>query len=440
MKKLFTLVLALCLLAGIMAVTASAEAAAVKVSFENSTAADFSLTIEPGATAYVTSDDAKQLIKWTEAEAPTDKFVKLELSADGATLNTTLKNIDVDSSSGTAYTTHALEFAAGSYAVVLNLQGENKIRELNSACIKFNNDGGMTITGEGKLTLNIGDTEAGITGSASGAIWANGGNLTIKNTQLDATINSPGSAKHHVIYSCKGSVAFEGSKLNINTQGGQLVFTGNGAAKVGRYTLDPATDRFITVKDCDIVANIKLTLFESTTASTISNSTVKITKSSSSDSMFVPAPKFEGEYTAIAGLAKNAEKLDKLKVYDEKKLGSYTYFYMVPGIVQLLPTEPEVTVPEVTTPEETTPEATTPQETTPETTAPEVTTPETKPVENKPVESQPAETTPNATEPVDTDTEEGGSPLKVVLIILVALIVVAGGAFGVLLYLKKKKA
>ena len=208
MKKLFALVMTLCLLAGLMAVTATAEATAVKVMFENNTASDFTLTIEPGATAYVTSDDAKQFIKWTEADAPTDKYVKLELSADGATLNATMKNIDVDSS-GTAYTGHAIEFTEGDYAVVVTLEGENKIQEHNSACIKNNNAGGMTITGAGKLIMNIGTAEE--TGSASGAIWANGGNTTIKNTTLEATINSPSSSKHHVIYSAKGSTNLEGS-------------------------------------------------------------------------------------------------------------------------------------------------------------------------------------------------------------------------------------
>ena len=98
MKKLFLLVMALCLLAGLMTVTAAAEATAVSVKFENSTAADFTVTVEPGATAYVTSDDAKQFIKWTDAEnAPTDKFVKLELSADEITPDSTFESLGIDS-------------------------------------------------------------------------------------------------------------------------------------------------------------------------------------------------------------------------------------------------------------------------------------------------------------------------------------------------------
>lgn len=437
MKKLFALVLTLCLLAGLMAVTASAEATAVKVKFENSTAADFSLTVEPGATAYVTSDDAKQFIKWTETEAPTDKFIKLELSADGATVNVTMKNIDIDSS-GTAYTSHAIEFPAGEYAVVLNLEGESTMLEQNSASIKYNNDGGMTITGDGTLNLKQ-------NGSASGAIWANGGDMLIKNTKVNFTVTPGNNSKHHAIYSCKNDVIFEGSKINLQIEGGSLAYLGNGAAKVGRYTLDTSTDRFITVKDCDITASCKSAVFASVNPATISNTTMKITKNTSSNVIFEPAPKFEGDFSAIAGLAKNAEKLDKLKVYDEKKLGSYTYFYMVPGIVELLPTEPEVTVPEVTTPEETTPEVTTPEATTPEATTPEATTPvATTPNNNNnsgnnattPDETNPATTAPAAEDEAE---EEGGNALTVILIILVVMIVAAGGTFGVILYLKKKK-
>ena len=424
MKKLFTLVLALCLLAGIMAVTASAEAAAVKVNFNNTTATDFSLTVEPGTTAYVTSDDAKQLIKWTEAEAPTDKFIKLELSADGATLNVTMKNISTENAS-TAYTSHTIEFTAGAYAIVLNAEGENTMLEKNSASIKYNNDGGLTITGEGTLNLNQ-------NGSASGTIWANGGDLVIKNTKVNFSVTPGNNSKHHAIYSCKNDVIFEGSKINLNIEGGQLVFMGNGAAKVGRYTLDTATDRFITVKDCEITVSCKSAVFAATNAASISNTTLKVTKNSSSNEMFVPAPKFEGEFSAIAGLAKNAEKLDKLKVYQEGKLGSYTYIYAVPGIVDLLPTEPEVTVPDVIVPDETQPDETQPDATEPSVAPTEPSVAPTEPA------TTPTETTPSATEPVDTNAEEGGNPLVTVVIIIGVLVVLAGGGVTALFILKKK--
>ena len=437
MKKVFALILALCLLACMLPMSVMAEATAVKVRF-NATAADFTLTAEPGTTTYVISDDAKQFIQWAEADAPTDKFVKVELSEDGATLNVTMKNIDIDSTSA-AYTSHAIEFTEGDYAVVLTLEGENKMQERNSACIKNNNAGGMTITGEGKLTLAIGTADE--TGSASGAIWANGGDLTIKNTNLDVTVNSPSSSKHHVVYSSKGSAALEGSKMNITTQGGQLVFTGTGEAKIGRYTLDTAEDRFITIKDCDIVINCKTTALASATAATISNTSLKVTKSSTSGDMFIPAPVLEGEYTAIAGLAKNAEKPEKLKEYSEKKLGSYTYFYMVPGIVNLLPTEPtteateaptiapteptvETTVPEVTEPVVTTPATT--EATTPATT--EATTPAT------------TEATTPATDANDVDDTNSGNSMKTVLIVMVVLVVVAAAAVGALVIIRKKKA
>ncbi len=455
MKRVFALIMALCLFAAMLpmavmadttptetvpaetvpaetvpAETVPAATASVKVAFENSVASDFSIAVEPGATAYVVTDEALQFVKWTGAEAPTDKFVKLEMSAEGTILTVTMNNINVDSQ-GTAYTSHAIEFPQGEYAVVLNVVGENKIVEKNSACIKYNNAGGMTISGEGKLIMEV-------PGAASGAIWANGGDLLIKNANVDFAITPGNNSKHHAIYSSKGSVAFENSKINVNTFGGQLVFVGNGAAKVGRYTLDEATDRFITVKDCEIIANIKSTIFASTNPAVISNSTMTITKTSSSNNMFDPAPVLEGEYTAIAGLAKNADKPEKLKVYDEKKLGSYTYFHMVPGIVNLLPTEPEVTIPEVTVPEVTVPEVTVPEVTEPATQpATEATEPATQPTTEATTPATTEATTP-ATDDVDDTTS--GSPLKIVLIAMIALVVVAGAGLGVLFYIRKKKA
>ena len=200
---------------------------------------------------------------------------------------------------------------------------------------------------------------------------------------------------------------------------------GNGS---GRSTPSKDVNRTITVKNCDITCTTRTgATFLSAGPAKISGSTLKLTKNSASGkNIFVPAPVFEGDFSAIAGLAKNAEKLDKLKYYQEGKLGSYTYIYAVPGVVELLPTEPTTEPPAETDSVETQPVETKPVET--------------KPVETKPVETQPKETQP-ATQPAPTEPAEGdeeGLPLTTILIIVIAAIVVAAAAVVVLFLLKKK--
>ena len=432
MKKLLTLVLAALLIVSLLPMAAMAEAPTeVKVKIYNGAASDYTITLVDGDEIYlVAGEEGVDLIKWTETDAPTDKFVKFAYSADAGVLKVTYKNLVTDQTEAGGYTCHGTWYQAGDYAVEIESIGTNALTHGNSASMKFENTGDITFTGAGSLEVTQ-------NGSASGAIWcAGGGNVTVKNTTLKFTINSGESALHHAFYMGKGSVSIEGSKIDALTMGGRLVYLGTNTAKTGRYTLDTDETRFIKIKDSTITAKANKTVFSSASPATIENSTVKLTLAGSSGPVIEPVPTFVGDYTAIAGLAKNAEKLDKLKVLDMKKLGSYTYVYIVPGIQNLLPTEPptEPTVPEVTVPETTVPETTVP-----ETTAPEVTRPTTQPA-TQPNE-KPAESTPNATEPAGTDDgEEGGSPLKVVLIVMIVLVVAAGAAFGVIFYLKKKKA
>ncbi len=433
MKRVFALIMALCLFAALLPMTVMAEAPTeVKVKFYNGVAKDFTLTINAGDTAYVVPDDNKEIIKWTEEEAPADNFLKMEyVVEETATLKATFSNFVVDQTEAGGYTCHGIWFQGGEYAVAIELIGENSMTHGKSACIKSENSGGMTITGAGSMSMNIGTAEA--VGSASGALWTNGGNLLIKDTTMNFTVFASASAKHHSILSAQGNVTIENCKINTSTLGGQLVYTGLATDRNVRYTLDPNPERFIKIKDSEIIGKAGKTFFESVNPVTIENCTMKLTLSGSSGPAFSPAPVFEGDFTAIAGLAKNAEKLDKLKEYNEKKLASYTYLYVVPGIVDLLPTEPttEATEPEVTIPEVTIPEVTVPQVTEPKVTTPKVT--------------EPKETTPATTEATtpatdDVDDTTSGNPLMVVLIVMIALLVVAAATIGVLFYIRKKKA
>ena len=445
MKKIFAILLALCLFASLLPMTVMAENPAVKIYFRNpgTGVSAATVTVNPGETIYVVTTDEQVFTKWAEADAPTDKYVKVEYPAEGdAVVNVTMKNIDYKSEVTGDWSSHAIEFSKAEYKVVITLEGENKVQVGSTSFIKSYALGGVTITGAGKLVTNQ-------TGSVSGTIWmaTGSGDLLIKDTTLDMSVLQGNHSLHHAILSNSGNVTFENAKITCNTQGGGLIYFGQpqkSGDQVGRYTLDPDDTRKLTIKDSEITATIleNKTIFATKAPAVISNSTLKLSSKSGNGPLFSPAPTFEGEYTAIAGLVKNAENMDKLKEYNDKKLASYTYIYIVPGIQNLLPTEPttepttvptEPTTPEVTTPDATTPDATTPTESTPT---------ESKPTESKPAESKPAESKPAQADKDNAENNEdaeGGNAMTVVLIILVVLVVAVGATFGVLFYLKKKK-
>ena len=455
MKKLFAVIMALCLFASLLSLTAMAENPSVKVSFRNAgVGSNATTTFKPGDSAYIITNDDQVFAKWTGDTAPEDKYIKVEYPAEGeAVLNVTFKNIDFKNEASADWTNHAIEFPKGEYKVVITLEGESKVQAGSVSFIKCAASGGMTITGSGKLITNQ-------IGSANGTIWMtkNAGDLLIKDTNLDMTVSPGSNSLHHCILSNNGNVTFENVKLTMHTKGGSLVYFGEPQAsgdQVGRYTPDGNTDRKVTIKDCEMTLTGSKVLITTAAPAVISNSTLKLTTSTAP--IFSPAPTFEGDYTAIAGLAKNADKLDKLKEYQASKLSSYTYIYIVPGIVDLLPTEtePEVTVPTVTEPTPIVPDATEPTPIVPDVTTPEASTPsattptESKPTTNAPSATQPAgdstdntDKTDDATQTDNTDKKNDGekNPLVVVLIVLIIVVVAVGATFGVLFYLKKKKA
>ena len=451
MKKVLTLILAALLIISLLPLSVLADEAAplptdeakVKVYYGPKKSFTLTLKADTGA-AYIAVNEDGTYGKWTEAEAPADKYVKFEyIAGTPGVAKATFKNFQVDASEcgAAAYTAHTIEFLTGAvYNVEIELIGENSMVQTKSASIKCSNEGTISIYGGGSLSLTQ-------TMAASGTFWGNAGDLSIKDVTLSFAVDPGSNSAHHCIFMAKGSVTMDNVKIpSSSVRGGSLIYLGTtdkeaGGTGKGRSTPTTDVNRTITIKNCDITATSGTgNLTKSASPAKISNSTLKLTKTSSSGkSIFEPAPEFEGDFSAIAGLAKNADKLDKLKEYNANKLGSYTYIYAVPGIVELLPKEPEPTVPEVSVPDETTPEVTQPDETTPDATQPQATQPQaTQPAESKPAESKPAATTPNATEPADTDAEEGGNPLMTVVIIIVVLIVLAGGAVVTLIILKKK--
>ena len=325
MKKLLTLVLAMLLVISLLPMAVLADEAAApatdlaKVKIYTASKKSFTLTLNAtSGPAYVAVNEDGTYGKWTEAEAPADKFVKFEyVAGTPAVVKATMQNFNIDGSDAgaAAYTAHTIEFLSGAvYNVELELIGENSMIQTKSASIKFSNEGNNTIFGTGSLSLTQ-------TMSASGAIWGNGGDLTFKDVTLKFAVDPGNASAHHCIFMATGSVVMENVKIpSSSVRGGSLIYLGTtdkvaGGTGKGRST--PTTDetRTVTIKDCDITATSATGNFvKSASPAKISNSTLKLTKTSSSGkNIFEPAPVFEGDFSAIAGLAKNADKLDKLK-------------------------------------------------------------------------------------------------------------------------------
>ena len=273
-KRILCVLLALCLFASLLPMTALAADPDITVTFfnkgikadvENKTPGIYiSLTIKPGDPAkYITTNAEGKMTEHTDATAPADNFVKLEYPADGAAnLKVTLKNVNIDGTGANdAYHAPSIEFGAGAYSVNMELIGDNKIIDGRSACIKNNNDGGLTITGAGNLTLQMGTADS--FGAAAAALWATGGDLVIKNTTVNFEIYTATSSQHNSILSAKGNVLLENVTIkNKTNNGGKLVFTGLATANDPRYTIDPDANRKVTIKNCNIesATGVKATL------------------------------------------------------------------------------------------------------------------------------------------------------------------------------------
>ena len=457
MKKIISLLLALCLVAALLPIAALADEAVPKIRcFNGPNSKNFYITPSATTPYYIVSKEDKTFEKWTGAEAPADNYVKFELIVGSpSVVKATFHNFNIDNFDAGGYTCHSIEFQAAAYDVEIVLEGASSMLHGQSASIKCSNAGNTTIYGDGSLYLE--QTE-----QAAAPLWIWNGDLLIKDTTLSIKVAplAGTNSTHQGILSSKGNVTIDNCKITSDTIGGSLVWMGPQDARNSRTTVTDDTTRIITVKNSELDIKVHVgAAFASAAPAVISNTTMKVTKTSASGrAIFVPAPTFEGEHTAIAGLAKNAENFSKLKVYQASKVGSYTFIYLVPGIQDLIPTEPEpeVTVPSVTDPDPIVPETTTPDATEPDATEP--TSAPTTPAPTTPAESKPATSTPDATQSAgdnadktddatdaantdNADNKDGGkekSPIAVVMITVLVMVVLAGGAVATLIILKKK--
>lgn len=452
MKKILALILALCLLGSVLPMAVMADAPAeVTVKLRNiAKADDITVNLKAGDVFYATSNDEKAIVKHEGAEAPADKFIKLEYVS--GVVKTTLKNFVIDVPC-TDQARHAIEFTAGDYAVEMELLGDNVINHSDSSAIFYKNSGGLTIFGAGNLSMSFGSAEDHAV--VAGAIWGFGGDLVLK-SNFNVFIDSEKNTLHHAFLLNTGNIIFDGAKVTAKLDGGQVVFLGMPNPRLAqqvryRNDLDTDTSRTITIKNSEITASGALSAFRSAAPAKISNSILKLSKvgsaSGDASAIFVPVPTFEGDYTALGGLA---SKPQNAKEFNPKKISSYTYIEVLNYVKE---TEPTTEPTEPTTPEETTPETLPPVVITP---------PASKPAgDNTPDVTQPGVTTPDATTPNESkpagnntnndknnkpgkqeeakNGDNGPSVLSIVMITMICVAVVSGVTVGVTYFIINKK-
>lgn len=333
-KRILGLILALCLVVGLLPMTAFAEDVQVTFKLNNLAGEGLSPSIEatitPSATPlYYTTNDSKEFVAWTGAEAPTDndKYIKVSYPvAAEPVVYVTLNKIDaVNTATGYGHTCNAIHFAEGAYALHITLQGANSIETGGGANIHSEAIKGTTITGSGSLTM--------ITGTAPGCITARRGDLLIKDTTLEFT--HAGSSWRHAILldgfdgvEVKGgsnNLVIEGSTITATIKSGGLVFFGKmtGSNASGASVTDNLSTRTLNIKNSTITAITATggSVFRTNTPAVIEYCNIIASCSTSSQRLFRVTPVLTG-MTVLGG--EYADGRDAAE-WDAENYGKYKY-------------------------------------------------------------------------------------------------------------------
>jgi len=332
-KRILSLVLALCLVAGLLPMaTLAAAPTSVKVQLNNNTATTSTpiyLEVSAEAPTKYASVANKAFVEWTETAAPADNYVKAEYAADSegkVTVTVTLKNVDVEGAAAEiTATNHIIILPTGEYASKVVLEGTNTIVGDKEGLIYLSASQGSTIVGEKDSTLSL--TSAN--GTVVGLIASREGDLLIKDATLTMKQGGTSGNWRHSIQTMNGNVAIEGCKITSTTGGGAIVHfgrVGDEDLEYGYYYYSSDSTKKMTLKDSDITATSygSAALFSVTCAPVVDNCTIVATMTNAKK-IFRYAPEFTNCY-AVAGL-----KATSTKAYDAKKNDQYTYMKVTPG-------------------------------------------------------------------------------------------------------------
>ena len=210
-KRLLGLALVLMMIISLLPMTASADATPMpKLQIAgDSTAHPISLDTD----YYITfaADQDKGMAPAFGSEVPTgDSYIKINFNGTENVLNILVKNVNYvfTNKPGTFLTFSENDEYTADYSVVVTLEGNN-VFEGYKAGMKFTNNGDLTITGNGSLTINT-------TESSSKCIEKTGtGKLHILNTTLKVNFGAESAGAVHGIY-CTKDILIEGSDVEVH--------------------------------------------------------------------------------------------------------------------------------------------------------------------------------------------------------------------------------
>ena len=447
MKKILSLLLALCMVAVLLpcvalAAEGDAETPYITVRLDHGGTKNwngkYTAGMEPKYA--ITADDG------AISDGTADNWnIKLEYPDDnGATL--TLKGATLKYAAEKDY----LCMISGSANLTIKVESDSSITNKKCAAMHFSVTSTVTITGPGKLSLiNDAGDAAGILFGAAKSLDA--GKLVFKDADIEILVNGTSTTRYGIGFTNNEGVVIDNSKIHII--GGEKSMGISGLAIVERNEAGALTrvapywtskgevvPRNLVIQNGSVVTgNATVREFIAVTGDVIiKDSTVE---ASAKNSVFIKKPVLEGEYTAVAGAKADGSKVVE---YTPSKFASHKYFKVVPGVVDLgslgvattAPTTEPTTAP---TTEPTTEPTTAP--TTEPTTKP--TTPATDPVTNEGTTpaTQPNNDQPNDDQSDDTKTDEQGGLSNGMLALISGAVVIAigVGAFALLRFVIKPK-
>ena len=350
MKKVFSLLIALCLIVGLLPLAALAEEATtpsvyITTKLNNGDADFWADAVAPGAATKYATTTAEGVV----ADGTADNWnVKLEYPADGKP-TLTLKGATLKAGSG-RYPLHI----SGNADLTVVIEADSSISTANRGGFYNICTGVVTITGPGKLTVD--STDGNCLHLAGIPADLNAGTTIIKDANLE--LNPTGSSTTRAaIAFMGGDVTIDNSKIAIKGTDGAIGIWGYASYTKdanGNVTKVSATwkagvndtgKRNLTVQNGSVITcqSTSRQALGAIGTVTIKDSTVEA-EITHDFGIFDKKPTFEGNYTAIAGAKK-----EDAAAYEASKFMSYKYFKITPA-ADPAPTEPTTPSEPTTTP------------------------------------------------------------------------------------------
>ena len=328
-KKVLSLLLALCLIVGLLPLAAMAEEAAPEVYtmarlLDNAGNKIWDENVPAGAATKYAVTSAEGAI----TEGTADNWnIKLEYPADGKP-TLTLKG---------ATLAKAITIG-GNVDITVKVETDSTINvETKGAGFSIANSGITTITGPGKLSISTYDGSCLLMSAHVTNLTR--GTTVIKDANLDLSPNGESTNQPAILF-YGGDLTIEGSKIHLDGKNktvgiwGYASYTKDAEGKVTKVAstwkkgVNDTTPRKLTIVDSEITGVIRgRNSLGANGDVTIKNSTLDLLSISLENNMpvFDKKPIFEGEMTVVGGADKS-----KTEPYDASNYASYLYIKATP--------------------------------------------------------------------------------------------------------------